>query len=457
MDLSLGERLATFGLPGLPEGGFYSRADQVVADPHLNGQSHYMRRAFGEMRLDGILCIDGKPAVYFKDFKRPVTRTKVNELHKRFWNQGTGTLLVIQDPSSVLILSGMVPPSNEDGLIDGHAALIERLHRVADTLEAHQFVESVASGHYYRKWVEYFNSDEAVDQYLLNNLGVVSDYLCHGDAPAERKRVHSLLGRVIFTCYLIDRKIIFLQDYSFIRRRGIEKLVDLFQKYAAERARDLLYELFARLRTDFNGSMFDDDLDSEKRDVSDEDIDTLRRFLEGEQLESRQRTLGFWAYDFSVIPVETISAIYEKFLEEEDAVDREAKGAFYTPKHLAEMVVDEAVGSFDTLLDKSCLDPACGSGIFLVVLFNRMAEEWQRRNPRAQQKTKARELLDLLEHQLCGVDVNQTACRIACFSLYIAFLDQFDPPTLREFQEKTKKLLPKLPLLRFVRRGNHAC
>ena len=279
----------------------------------------------------------------------------------------------------------------------------------------------------------------------------IGDRLCRDGSANERKRVHALLGRIIFTCYLIDREIIYLRDYPFIRSKGVTTLLDLFEQYGPQQAKELLYQLFAQLREDFNGSMFDDNLDAERQSISDNDIDALKRFFRGEQLQSGQRTFGFWAYDFSIIPVETISAIYEKFLEEEDASGKEATGAFYTPKHLAEMVVNEAVASFDSLLEKRYLDPACGSGVFLVILFNRIAEEWQRHNPNVQVRTKVRELLVILEQKICGVDVNLTACRITCFSLYVAFLDQFDRATLRELQTnteltpgKTGKILPKL-------------
>ena len=45
---------------------------------------------------------------------------------------------------------------------------------------------------------------------------------------------------------------------------------------------------------------------------------------------------------------------------------------------------------------------------------------------------------------LCGIDKNLTACRIACFSLYIAYLDQFDPPGLRSYMRATGEKLPSL-------------
>ena len=438
------DQLSDFGISDSLGNVFYHTVDQVTSDPQLDGQAHYMRRAFNTMQLDGILCIDNIPTVYFKNYQKQVARQEISALHQKFWNQGIGTLLVIQDPNQIRIFSGMAAPDRPQVSIDDHNAMVESFERVADVLEARQFIESVASGHYYRTHAKHFNAENSVDKYLLNNLGIVADYLCHEDNPTERKRVNSLLGRIIFTSYLVDREIIILQDYSFIRKQSVQRLVDILRIDPPTKARNLLYKLFSRLRNDFNGSMFDDNLDAERETVSDEDINNLRRFFEGEQLDSRQRTFDFWAYDFSIIPVETISAIYEQFLEKEDAKGKEAKGAFYTPKFLAEAVVDEAVGGFDTLLDKKYLDPACGSGIFLVILFNRLADEWLRRNPRAQIKTKARKFIDILEQKIRGVDVNLTACRIACFSLYIAFLDQFDPPTLREFQEKTKRFLPEL-------------
>ena len=43
------------------------------------------------------------------------------------------------------------------------------------------------------------------------------------------------------------------------------------------------------------------------------------------------------------------------------------------------------------------------------------------------------------------MDRNLTACRIACFSLYLAFLDQFDPPDIEHYKlQSNKKKLPKL-------------
>ena len=57
--------------------------------------------------------------------------------------------------------------------------------------------------------------------------------------------------------------------------------------------------------------------------------------------------------------------------------------------------------------------------------------------------------MDVVKHQLRGVDLNETACRIACFSLYVALLDQFEPRDLQRLKEdadcnRRNSLLPPI-------------
>ena len=102
---------------------------------------------------------------------------------------------------------------------------------------------------------------------------------------------------------------------------------------------DKLYALFDDLKNQFNGNMFDHDLDSEKHLIRPH-MDKLLDFLNGR--ETQQGTLFPWLYDFKMIPVETISAIYQDFLAIEDREGQRESGAFYTPRFLAELVVDVA-------------------------------------------------------------------------------------------------------------------
>ena len=434
----------TFGLKSIPEKEYFRSIEDV--DQHaVDGQAHYMRKAFQSMALDGIFCTDGKPTVYLKNFSSSLNRSQINELHKKFWNQSIGTILILQDPYRIYIFSGMVRPDTDiHQPIEDHEAFIEKLERVADTIEHHQLLERIASGEYYRSYPGKFNPKGTVDHYLIHQLKDLSDRLAHKDTIDYRRKINSFVGRLVFTCYLIDREIIFLTDYPALSQKKIESLLDLFELKSITDIRQCLNALFTSLKNDFNGSMFEEDFKAELSMLTENDLIFLQQFFKGQKIGSSQMVLGFWAYDFSVIPVETISAIYEALLGVEDPGDKKSKGAFYTPRYLAEMVVDEAVYGLPTLLDKTFLDPSCGSGIFLVTIFNRMADECHKGKQITDEASKIRALTKLLKENLCGIDVNPTACRITCFSLYIAFMDQFEPCYLQRLQNRNGKLLPKL-------------
>ena len=64
-------------------------------------QSHVLRRAFDSLKLDGILCTEKTPLVYFK----LVNRIEVAEtalLHHKFWNHGGAPILVLVAPNEII-------------------------------------------------------------------------------------------------------------------------------------------------------------------------------------------------------------------------------------------------------------------------------------------------------------------------------------------------------------------
>jgi hypothetical protein len=227
---------------------------------------------------------------------------------------------------------------------------------------------------------------------------------------------------------------------SYLKQLGIKHISHLRELLGispAKTAKAALYRLFEKLKDDFNGDLFSNDLDAEKELIQEKHIAILNDFFQGTDVVTGQR--AFWPYNFEFIPIETISAIYERFLKASD----EQNGAFYTPRFLAEVVLDTALNGAYPLIGKRFFDPACGSGIFLVGLFNRIAEEWRQANPTARNDRKAKELMRLLRESLFGVDISLTACRIAAFSLYLAYLDQLSPPDIQALQEKGRAL-PRL-------------
>ena len=196
--------------------------------------------------------------------------------------------------------------------------------------------------------------------------------------------------------------------------------------------------LFDQLGNDFNGDLFTADLKAESQQIRVAHLDVLDHFFHGIDVQTGQ--MSFWPYDFSFIPIETISAIYEHFLKSAGDEQKKEAGAFYTPRFLAEFVLDMALEGETSLLEKRFLDPACGSGIFLVGLFNRLAEEWKLKNPGARYDRRANGLMDILRTNLHGLDSNRSACQITAFSLYLAFLDQLSPPDIQKLLGKWDRL-----------------
>lgn len=432
---------------------FFRKSEDLEALPKPPAQSHAIRQAFRELGVDAVLCLGNTPAVYFKDYPE-IDYDVIRELHRRVWNQGLAAVLVVIGPRDVVILSGVTLPAKpEEAFAEGNR-IIAVLDRVADALELRQLVLSFETGEFFRQHSKSFDPKLRVDRQLLKNLTGARDRLAAATAPTlDPKILDALLCRVVFTCYLIDREVI---GETYFAETGIDRaanLRELFERYPAAEAKDRLYDLFARFRVDFNGDMFQGDLDAERPLIGPAHIGVLRSLLRGDDVLDGQLALGFTTYDFGVIPIETISDIYERFLKAADPEEKRRKGAYYTPRFLAEVVLDTALEGYQSLLGSTFLDPACGSGIFLVGLFNRIAEEWARKNPDAEYDEKADALIQILTAQLFGVDESETACRIAAFSLYLALLDHLAPSDIRKLQARGR-MLPRIVFSKDGRRGD---
>ena len=418
---------------------YYSSESEVRVQANAVPQALALQRAFERLRLDGILCLENNPLAYFKEVAA-IKPAEVQKLHRQFWNQGLAPILVLIDPREIHVYSGLaLPPEKPEDLERNN--LVERLNRVADEASVRQLVLSISSGAYFRAHTKLFDPKQRVDRNLLSNLQATRQALAAATSrPLGTQTLDALLCRIVFVCYLFDRNVIGSAYLSSIGIPATGHLREILSRPKQE-ARERLYALFKKLGSDFNGDLFSDNLDQEASDIAAKHLEILEQFLSGTNMTTGQ--LSFWPYDFAMIPIETISAIYEHFLQAEDPEGKRRAGAFYTPRFLAEVTLDIALEGMDSLLDKRFLDPACGSGIFLVGVFNRLAEEWKRENPNARYDRQASSLIEILRRNLSGVDVNPTACRISAFSLYLALLDQLSPPDIQRLQSKGK-MLPRL-------------
>jgi N-6 DNA Methylase len=445
MPETIGSRVAEFGRQASPGSWFISKEAEIDGLQELLPYSHYLRQAWTELRLSGVLCVDGRPTVYLCEAVQ-FTPEQKRKCLRFVWNQALVPLLVFITPNHVEVHSTVKMPEREPAAHDlfdtDSSSLIPNLGNIAEALEIARFVRSVETGQFFQDHAAFFPADQTVDRCLLKNLVHAARQL--KTAGWNLSRAHALLGRALFVSFLDEREFIKPDYYP----AGITQLLDILNQPRVDDIKRMLYrEFFPRLKREFNGTMFDTALADEERHITKVHLNILADFLGRQDMASGQMALGFWAYDFRFIPVEIISAIYEEFMKDADLEKKKNEGAYYTPRHLAETTLHIALeGRYTELLSWRVLDPACGSGIFLVAMFNLLAEQWRRENTNRRKQTKAQAMLEILQTQIRGIDLNPDACRIAAFSLYLALFEKLKPMDVEEFKQKVSQG-PFLPAL----------
>ena len=296
---------------------------------------------------------------------------------------------------------------------------------------------SLISGDFFRRpqAAQYFDRNNAADRLLLENLREVRRVLHAGDPKVDRPpldfaTIHALLARLMFLQFLADRKDAdgqpALSSDFFLRRKEDGTLKASYESFHEVLGKKSdTYRLFGWLNVKFNGDLFPNETEqkSEERDVMASHLTFLTDFIRGDvQLRRGQRFL--WRqYSFDVIPLEFISSIYEEFIRNGDA--EPGKGVVYTPGHLVDFVLDGVLPWEDDRWDVTVLDPACGSGIFLVKSYQRLIYRWKLANQGI--RPPADVLRRILANCIFGIDTQEDAVRVASFSLYLAMCDEIDP------------------------------
>lgn len=127
--------------------------------------------------------------------------------------------------------------------------------------------------------------------------------------------------------------------------------------------------------------------------------------------------------NFAHVAVGLLSEVYEAFAHAESSKKARAESVFYTPRHIAEPVVDDALDAAASVPEPRVLDPAAGAGVFLVAMFRALvAREWARSGKRPSRSVVRR----ILNTQLTGFDINPSALRLAELALYLTAIE-LDP------------------------------
>ena len=156
-------------------------------------------------------------------------------------------------------------------------------------------------------------------------------------------------------------------------------------------------------------------------------------------LTTRKGRGGRERISYGDLGVEQLGGVYERLLD----VDRKTTGSFYTPRSLTEFVVRRTLGPLvdnataDGILSLRVLDPAMGSGAFLVAACRFLAHAYETALMRDQDLT-IDDITDvdrsdfrrtIAQRCLYGVDVNPMAVQIGRLSLWLATLSADRPLT----------------------------
>ena len=177
---------------------------------------------------------------------------------------------------------------------------------------------------------------------------------------------------------------------------------------------------------------------------------------DGELNELLNRVLWiFNQFDFTHVDRDILGNLYEKYLPPKE---RKRLGEFYTPVEVIDYILTSVGYTYSHDIEtKDILDPACGSGGFLVRAARRLisrylmkfgkADKKELRDPRNWKKIvdrlspdEAKIILEAIREHIYGLDINPFACHIAEMNLLIQTIDLF---------QKVKEKYPEYKLERF--------
>ncbi len=385
----------------------YRRAQVEVAGGGCSLQGVYALRA--EIFDQSAQSV---PVVYVCEAK---TEDEANCIHNRVWNQSIVPFLIVCGPRFVRLYSGFkyTKSHTDNGLLKP----LSGLNEAASALKAFS-AQSIDHGLLWSDWGQAVTPETRVDWKLLESLQDLDQELQKAGV-GDRDVSHSLIGTFVYLRYLKDRDI--LSSWK-LETWGIE-LESVFSRKASLKA---FYTLLDHLRKWLNGEVFPLPEGSRKT-IRKGHIQLLAGTFYGDRPASGQLSL-FDAYDFSFIPIETLSVIYEQFLHAKPGTTGREQGAYYTPMPIVSYMVEKLEERKPLRRGVRVLDPSCGSGAFLVYAYRKLIEKLRAKNGGV--RPKLTELRELLTEHIFGADIDPEACCVAELSLILTLLDYANPPDL---------------------------
>lgn len=351
------------------------------------------------------------------------------ELHKRLWSWGGVPLVYRVTPGLVQLFRCAHRPDFERGgkTIFKPFRVLEFTCRIAE--DPWWDAERLRTG-------TLWDDPDVCDQLLSSQKAAQKTLIKEVQNLYQELKEEKLLSKSLSRHLLILSVLI-----AYLEQRGVFE-EDFFARFLPSATKffqvlgdgPALIDLLDHLERRFNGHVFV--LDAKERETlrGNNQLARYAQLVEGRQEPSGQRTL-WQRYSFADLPVELISHIYQLFVED-------AATAVYTPHFVVRLLLGEILSwkRLDRLTKNNevILDPACGSGIFLVEAYKRLVLHWRASHDwkRPDQET----LKHLLTARLRGIDLEEGAVELAAFSLCLALCDALEPMEIRT----SVKLFPPL-------------
>jgi len=239
--------------------------------------------------------------------------------------------------------------------------------------------------------------------------------------------VQRILDRLVFIRVLEDRKL----EGSILK----EILRHWEQNRSQQQFFPLLIEKFRELDITYDSSLFKKHACEKWEEYSIDAFSKVINLLYGTEM---------FQYNFKEIPADILGGVYESYLgyiarsakpsraEKKELKigaqkKRKEQGIFYTPHYIVDFIVRETLGkklyeckTITDLKKVRVLDPACGSGSFLVRVLDMINDKYKKFNNPGGQYTKS----EILLSNIYGVDLDSQAIELARLNLLIETLEK---------------------------------
>jgi hypothetical protein len=260
-----------------------------------------------------------------------------------------------------------------------------------------------------------------------------------------KETAYVLVGRILFTRICEDKDIIdkmisgkgIGESLEYYGKRGMENVyLRLFNESCEEIKKYYrhLHELgffdWWLIEEVKKGTLLNDDAEIQKNLEKDLDYG-IKKAL---------RRLN--RFDFTEVNRDILGDVYQGYLPSDE---RKRLGEFYTPKEVIEYILD-AVGykPENEIRGRKILDPACGSGGFLVQTTQRLIERYRKISFNLKDPDDAKQIIDGCVSSIYGLDIHPFACFIAEMNLLFQLVDLYDAVRQKDRYYK----LPRLNIYR---------